>query len=156
MTNDGLQIEHVKYGDLEKETIKVLSGIVRSPDSWLTMLTSGKFKQSRTKHFDVFIAREAGEIVGWCTANNILIGFAPETNKKVRCIEFNICVRPEHRGKGIASKILFEAKSALDWKHRKWISFPHDDVGKLCYEKNRITTFRKGVDVEYNPVNKDI
>lgn len=151
--NSVLQIRHTKYGLLDKETLGVLSTIVRAPNSWLAKLTQGKFNPARVKKFNVFIAEDEGQIVGWCTANTIQIGFYPDVSKRVRCIEFNICVRPNQRGRGVASQLLQAAKKALSHKKRKWISFPFDEKGKRCYEKNGITTFRKGLDQEYGSVD---
>lgn len=146
-------IEHYKFAEIDFELMQTLKGIVRAPDSWLAKLTNDIFPEKRTKNFDVYILRDENhKVLGWCTGSRATIGFAPDVSKKVRCIEFNICVREGQRGKGIATKLLTFAKKNLRHKKRKWISFPFDEKGKRCYEKNKITTFRKGVDKEYEVI----
>ena len=108
-----IEVTYSLYKELSEELREKLSHISLREESWMKELALGEYNKRRSNSVHVFVARDGDEILGWCTAHHTLIGISPDTDKKSRCFEHNICVSPEHRGKGVGTKLLKTAQKTL-------------------------------------------
>lgn len=146
-----LRVERSTVTALSKEQREILVSIPIRKESWMKALLRGEWEWPTWNKVNSFIAYDENDsIVGWCTTHHVLMGFAPNPEKKVRCYEYNIVVDPSQRGKGIGTNLLHFVKEAMKPRKRGSIAFPHSEAGKKTYEKIGIRCKAEG-DVEYTP-----
>lgn len=146
-----IEVTYCLFKDLSEEIKGKLSEISLREGSWMKDLVLDKYNKRRSNSVHVFVARDGEEILGWSTAHHTLIGFEPNSDKKSRCFEHNICVSPQHRGKGVGTKLLTTARKILRRHKRASVSFPFDEAGIKVYRKAGIRVFKEDKDIEYNP-----
>ena len=146
-----IEVEYCLFKSLTEEVKKKLSTISLREESWMKDLALDKYNKRRSNGVHVFVARDGDDILGWSTAHHTLIGFSPDSDKKSRVFEHNICVSSNHRGKGVGTKLLRTAKKTLRKQKRGSVSFPFDEAGKKAYQKAGIRIFNEENDVEYTP-----
>lgn len=145
-------LKHYRLGELGSNFKKKLAEVTIKEDSWMKSLLEGEFNQKRSDAVHVFVSLLGDEIMGWCTVHHTYVGFSETPGKETRCFEFNVCVSPKYRGKGVSTEVLSFAKKSLKPYKRAHVAFPFDKAGEKAYKKVKIRCFEAEEDLEYTPL----